>query len=399
MNNMLKKMALSGFTLYLMASLTACGNDSSSGPTTVPTSATVFYAHNLVFRNNTTFSAGYNAFGQLGTGDLANKSTPSIVQNGLFLKGGAIGGNHSVAFINNSTVRSWGYNAFGQLGNDSIDYSNIPVKTVNLSKVTAVAAGSRHSLALTNDTVWAWGSNEFGQLGKSATDTAPDGYKSKVPVKVTAGGADVLFNITAIAANGFHSLALADGKVWAWGLNKNGQLGIDPISTYSSDPVLVTGLPLVGTKAIAAGGAFNYALANDSTVYAWGNNDFGQLGNNSTTGTYIPGRVMIDAINPLTNVVQIAAGIQHGLAILADGSVWAWGYNIYGQLGNGTKKDSLVAVQVLDPTFNAKEIRAFGSSSMARNDSGWYVWGDNSYGQLGTGGTGALLQPVKLPGF
>src|SRR6185369_16573628 len=135
-----------------------------------------FYAHNLVFRNSTTLSTGYNAFGQLGYvengGQLANRTVPGPLNAFFPFAGVAQGGVHSVAFFNNSTVRTWGYNGFGQLGNGTITYSNIPIKpvgtsgVVHISGVKAVAAGGFHTLALAKDNkLWAWGKNDLGQLG------------------------------------------------------------------------------------------------------------------------------------------------------------------------------------------------------------------------------------------
>jgi alpha-tubulin suppressor-like RCC1 family protein len=393
--------------MFVITLLSGCGKSSSSIPTTVPNSATVFYAHNLVFSNGTTLmSTGYNGFGQLGSGNLGNRTALGLLSAHYPFRGFATGGNHSVAFFNNSTVRTWGYNGFGQLGNNSTTYSSNPVPvfrvissaSVNLSGIKAVAAGAYHTLALDNkDTLWSWGQNYYGQLGVDFPSTPF--LTSHVPVKVNGGGI-VFSNISAIAANGYHSLARANGFVWAWGFNGTGQLGIDPKTTGAISSPNRVAIPTAGIIDIAAGGAFNYAVAKDNTVWAWGNNDYGQLGNGTLTQNYIPAQVKKSDGTNLTGVVQVAAGIQHGLARLSDGTVWAWGYNFFGQLGNGSTKDSTVAVQVAIPAgMIVTDIRAFGSSSMAKVGSGWYVWGDNFYGQLGLASTGKVLSPEKMPGL
>jgi alpha-tubulin suppressor-like RCC1 family protein len=422
MPNISRTAIILAITVAAAALLSSCGK-SSSTPSTIPNSATTFYVHNLVFRNSSTLSTGYNAFGQLGTGDLGNRTVlgPLSDSNGSFkFNGFAMGGVHSVAFFNNSTVRTWGYNAFGQLGTGTTTFSSTPVavkiavdSATNLSGITAVAAGGFHTLALKKDgTLWAWGQNSVGQLGVGASAT-PDilstGY-SVIPVKVGTATVSSFSNISSIAANGQHSLVRANGLVWAWGLNSSGQLGKDPANTgVLSSPDVVVFPPTApqAVSAVAAGGGFNYAL-KDGTVWAWGANDNGQLGNNTTDKSFTPVQVLKKnadgTIAPLTGVVQIAAGIQHGLARLADNTVWAWGYNFFGQLGNNQKSDSPVAVQVLSDTSGslltgATDIRAFGSSSMALIGGAWYVWGDNSFGQLGTGSNGTVPIPVRMSGF
>jgi alpha-tubulin suppressor-like RCC1 family protein len=373
-----------------------------------------------VFRNGTTLSVGYNAFGQLGTGTLTNRSVPGPLAQYYPFKGFATGGNHSVAFFNNSTVRSWGYNYTGELGTGTTTYSSVPVKTGDISGVKAVAAGAFHSLALTNNgTLWAWGNNGYGQLGASNTVAF-----STTPLRVVDPASGTLIpNVSALAANGYNSMALASGQVWTWGSNVAGQLGVDPaVFPVSVDPKPVLLLD-PGVTAIAAGSAFSYALAGDSTIWAWGNNSNGQLGNGTVlqidgitppTGcvnasgdtAYIP--VQVKTLSgTLIDVVQIAAGYHHGLARLANGTVWAWGANSLGQLGTSqVTGNSCYAVQVELPSvngsvFEAVDIRAFGSSSMAKAQNGaWYVWGGNFFGQLGTGSDGNTVPlPVKMSGF
>jgi len=394
--------------ILLLTALTACGGSSSSTtPTTIPSSATIFYAHNLVFRNNTTLSTGYNGFGQLGINTLETRNNLGQLAVYFPFKGIATGGNHSVAFTNNSTVYSWGSNNFGVLGYTSLSHSVVPVVTANIRDVKAVAAGVYHSLALKNDdTLWAWGYNGFGQLGADPALIVQSALPLKVPVTATAAGVS-FSNISSIAANAYHSLARANGLVWAWGYNGTGQLGVDPKSTptgYRALPAEVAGLPADGISGIASGGSFNYALAKNGTVWAWGNNQNGQLGNNSSAASHIPVQVLKAPGVPLTGIVQIAAGLQHGLALDSNNNVWAWGYNFFWQLGDSSNLDRSVAVQVVtdvsgNPLAGVSEIRAFGASSMARIGRAWYVWGDNTLGQLGIGDYGRVPWPVKMNGF
>lgn len=418
MNNLLKLLALSLCTITMTASLTACGGGggSSSTPTTVPNSETVFYAHNVIFRNSTTVATGYNGFGQLGTGNLGNRVTAGVVKGGLTFTGVATGGNHTVAFMNNSTVHTWGSSKYGQLGNNTITYSAIPVRVVTttdktdvqpLRGVIAVTAGSRHSLALRNDgTVWAWGLDIYGQLGVPASNLTNDDIKSnRVALPVMVAGAP-LKNIVAVAANGHFSLALdANGTVWAWGLNDSGQIGL-PQSPPKAEPAPVS-FPVPTTiSAIAAGGATSYAIDTAGNLWSWGNNFRGQLGDGTTTDNFVP--FLVTGLPD--KVIQVAGGLQHVLARLADGTVWAWGYNLLGQLGDNNKKIDNNKPYISTPVqvvaddagtlfSGATDIRAFGDSSMAKKGGKWYVWGDNAYGQLGTGGKGKVLIPVAMSGF
>jgi len=384
--------------LLMLALFAGCGGSSSSTPT-VPATATIFYAHSLAFRNSTTMAWGYNGFGQLGDVSLNNSASPVKVSGLVGAKGVAIGADHSLAFFNNSTVRAWGYNGFGQLGNGTTTFSNVPVpvkiqvgtaSSINLTGVTAVAAGGFYSLALKNDgTVWSWGENTNGQLGRNDTDPSPPiaGQVMTDPLKGIG-----LTSITRIAAGGSHSLALDNsGAVWAWGYNGYGQLG-DGTLVDKNLPVKVAGIPPI--VAIAAGGAFSVAIDNTGAVWAWGYNGFGQLGNKSTTDSNVPKQVVLEDGTPLPNIKAIAAGLDHVLALDGNGAIWAWGYNGLGQLGVGTTTNSSIPVQV--PAFTAalitspftvdgvSPILAAGHHTLARKSDGkLYAWGDNAYGQLG----------------
>ncbi len=235
-------------------------------------------------------------------------------------------------------VGAWGANRYGQLGDGSSESADQAVELVNLGPVRGIGAGGYHTLAVTpNGHVWAWGRNNAGQLGDGTTDA------SAVPVPVH-GLTDILF----VSGGAWHSLALgADGRVWAWGGNGDGQLG-DGTFEDSRTPVRVRNL--TGVKQIAAGGGNlalsfreGHSLALDfrGTVWAWGRNDHGQLGDDTLEDAPVPVQV-----HGLADVVAIAAGAYHSLAVTADGAVWAWGRNDNYQLGTGDTEDRTVPVQV-----------------------------------------------------
>jgi alpha-tubulin suppressor-like RCC1 family protein len=269
-----------------------------------------------------------------------------------------------------SGVLAWGDNNSGQLGNGTCcEPSLVPAPVKGLTGVTAVAGGLAYSLALLeNGEVRAWGSNNVGQLGDG---TIIDKY---LPVAVKE-----VSNVTAISAGEHHNLALlSDGTVMAWGYNGYGQLG-DGEETERHAPEKVPGLS--GVKAIFAGPYLSLALLEDGTVKAWGNNSSGQLGN----GTCCESSPVPVTVKELSGVTAIAAGDRHSLARLSNGTIAAWGSNVYGQLGDGTEidKHSPVAVEGLT---GVATVNAGLSYSLALLETGTVkTWGEDNQGQLGNG--------------
>lgn len=270
-----------------------------------------------------------------------------------------------------TNLLAWGYNEFGQVGNNNRTNQATPV-LVGLTNVVSMSANGSHSLALLADgSVRSWGYNGGGQLG--------DGTQTDRARPVTVVG---LTNVRAVAAGWYHSLALkSDGTVWAWGFNKFGQVG-DGSTIRRLQPVQVRGLTNV--TAIAAGVYFSMALKSDGTVWVWGNNEYGQLGDNRKgTNSLAPKQVPFFR----SGVAGISAGGGHALYRLSDGSVYAAGWNQYGQLGDGSTMDRATPVRVQNLS-NAQSISAGYVHSLALVSGGSVIgWGNNSYGQLGTGGT------------
>ena len=343
------------------------------------------WAHSLfVCNDKTAMSSGYNGMGQLGNGSFTSSNLPVAVSNLTDIKAIGAGGNHSIALKYDSTVWCWGYNSDGQLGDGTNTNRNIPVQTTAISGVTMIAGGVAHNLALRADsTVWTWGNNTYGQLGDGTINP------SSVPVTVSA-----LSGIIDIAGGSWHSIALkSDSTVWTWGNNQNGELG-DGTTTASSVPVQV--LNLTGIIAVSAGQHFSMALKSDGTVWTWGNNSFYQLGNGTTTSSSIPVQVSL-----LTGVISIAKGSYqlHSLAIRNDSTLWTWGLNDYGALGNGTLNPS--SIPLLVNGINDPSTVAVGNvhSIALLNDGTLWIWGWNFYGQLGNAGNTDILVPIQPTGL
>ena len=197
----------------------------------------------------------------------------------------------------------------------------------------------------------------------------------------------------AIAAGEYHSLALrSDGTVWAWGDNEFGQLG-DGSTTNRLVPVRVHGLRDV--TGIAAGTTHSLAVRSDGTVWAWGRNADGRLGDGTTTPRLTPSRV-----SGLDEVTSIAAGRAHSLAVRSDGTVWAWGGNTDGQLGDGTTTRRLTPVPVSGLSDVISIVAGRDHALAVRSDGIVWVWGDGWHGQLGDGTTGdRRLTPVAVSGI
>jgi hypothetical protein len=344
---------------------------------------------------------GYNASGQLGNGSTAISRVAVPVQGLTGVIAIAAGGEHSLALLGNGTVMAWGSNREGQLGTGNTTASHVPVAVPGLTGVTAIAAGKQHSLALlANGTVMAWGANLEGQLGsgsKALKSTVPVAVKALSAVKAIAAGGEhslallsngtvmswganaegqlgngkfaksnvpvtvkALSGAAAVAAGEEHSLALlAGGTVMAWGANEFLQLGTQGTlkkvggeepgeePEYEEIQVENSNVPLpvqklTGVTAVAAGRLHNLALLGDGTVMAWGDNELDQLGGGTSGGT----TAMPSAVSGLGGVSAISAGGGHSLALLAGGTVTAWGYNPDGQLGNGANVNSPVPVAI-----------------------------------------------------
>ena len=292
--------------------------------------------------------------GQLGNGSNTTRSVPTVVDSSGALSGRrvisvAAGSSHSLALCSDGGLVSWGDNSRGQLGIESVTISSVPV-AVNTAgalsgkSVVSISSSYDHNLALCSDgTVVAWGNNNYGQLGNTTTTT------SSLPVLVDATGVLAGKTVVSVSAGSSHSIAVcSDGTVAAWGYNGSGRLGNNS-TTNSSVPVMVDATGVLAGKtvvAVSAGGSHSIALCSNGTVASWGGNNYGQLGNNSTTNSSTPVAVVVNGVLAGKTVVALSAGNDHNIALCADGTVATWGFGTAGQLGTGNSADYKTPVLV-----------------------------------------------------
>ncbi|MGY3088213.1 alpha-tubulin suppressor-like RCC1 family protein [Hymenobacter sp. UYAg731] len=277
------------------------------------------------------YTWGSNGYGQFGDGTTTDRKTPTRIAppTGTTWSGAAAGFGHTVALCANGSLYTWGDNYYGQLGIGSIALTlsrqRIPSPAGLLW--TQAAAGYKFSLALCSDgALYTWGNNQDGQLGDGTTTNRT------TPVRVVPPTGQTWTQV----AGGFWSAAAlcSDGSLYTWGNNYGGQLGNGTV-TGQLTPVRVG--PPAGLRWVQVSVGYKHMLAicSDGSLYSWGDNYYGQLGNSTNTGQRTPVRVA-----PPTGKqwVQVAAGAYHSVALASDGQVYTSGYNFSGELGNGTTR-------------------------------------------------------------
>lgn len=336
---------------------------------------------------------GSNDAGQLGAGLAAAQSPLPVDVAGLSGVIAVSAGSQHTCAVAAGAVHCWGANAFGQLGDGTSTDRGTPVAVAGLAGVTAVAAGTRHTCALTSGgAVHCWGDNASGQLGTGGTP-----LQSSTPVAIPPAN---LSGATAVAAGGFHACALTGGTARCWGANANGQVGKGALSTAEPSPIAIAGALPGSVLAVAAGAGHTVAAvgpAGSESLWGWGNDTQMQLGI-KTLGTY-PTPTQEDNVS--TKPAAVAAGRAHSCALKADvaGALKCFGENAVGQLGTALATDKN-DVAFAGATAGPVKVAAGGDHSCAiLGDGTLWCWGANGRGQVGDGSVSAFRpDPTRVSG-
>jgi alpha-tubulin suppressor-like RCC1 family protein len=338
---------------------------------------------------------GLNSWGQLGTSNQTNYSSP--VQTGTLTNWSQVasGAFHSAAIQSNGTLWAWGLNSYGAVGNGATTAVSSPVQVGAATSWSRVSCGYWGTAAVqSNGTLWTWGYNGYGTLGNGAS-----GAGASTPIQIGA-----LSVWTQVACGSFHTAAIqSPGTLWAWGLNDQGQLGLNTTTGTFNSPVQVGALST--WTQLSCGYNFTTAIQSPGTLWSWGSlnlNSYGQLGLNTTVGTKSP--VQVGALSYWTQVSAgngKAIGAAQGgcmLAVLSNGTLWACGYGPAGQLGLNTTTSYSSLVQVGSLSIWTRATAGTSSSAGVQSNRLSFTWGSNSYGQLGvnTSIANQYSSPVQL---
>ena len=338
------------------------------------------------FVGNRLWGVGGNGFGELGINLTSNRSSPVQTVTGGVSWSKLSASLHIASIKTDGTLWIWGNNNSGQIGDNTISNKSSPVQTITFdTNWKQVSAGYNNTLAIkTNGTLWCWGSNSFGQIGDNTT------VAKSSPVQTISGGN----NWKQVASgNNISAAVKTDGTLWVWGFSGSGGLGNDVGFDRKSSPI----------QTIAGGTNWNFvtcsfqascaAIKTDGTLWMWGDNTDGVLGDNSNTNRSSP----VQTVTFAKTWSQVSCGRYHTAAIKTDGTLWTWGRNSYGQLGDNALTHRSSPIQTISGGSNWKQVSCGQSHTTAiKTDGSLWSWGFNTAGRLGDGTIVHRSSPVQI---
>jgi len=299
---------------------------------------------------------GSNADGELGNNSTNVQSSPvQTVSGGTNWQSASFGFDHSAAIKTDGSLWLWGGGNFGRLGNNSTASQSSPVQTVSGgTNWKSVSLMRCNSAAIKIDgTLWLWGSGGLGQLGNNST------ANQSSPVQTVSGGT----NWRSVSIGAYHSAAIkTDGSLWLWGLGNIGLLGTDSVTSQSSPVQTVSGGN--NWRSVSLGNQHSAAIKTDGSLWLWGNGSFGRLGDNTTTNKSSP----VQTVSGGTNWRSVCLGNQHSAAIKTDGSLWLWGRNFSGQIGDNSTTSQSSPVQTVSGGNNWRSVSVYEASAAIRDE-------------------------------
>jgi alpha-tubulin suppressor-like RCC1 family protein len=346
-----------------------------------------YYVRADYFRSGNLWVRGANGYGGLGDNTIVRKSSPvQTIAWGSNWKSVTTGRFHTAAIKTDGTLWTWGRNNNSQLGDNTTANKSSPVQTIAFgTNWKQVSAGNSNTAGIKTDgTLWTWGANANGQLGDNTI------VAKSSPVQTITFGTNWM-QVSSGYVNLFMAAIKTDGTLWTWGANATyGQLGDNTVAPKSS-PVQTVAF---GTnwKQVTSGGFHCAATKTDGTLWGWGRNDSGQLGDN----TVAPKSSPVQTVAFGTNWKQVSCGYTHTAAIKTDGTLWVWGSNANGALGDNTTTSRSSPVQTVTGGNNWKIVACgYRNTAAVKTDGTLWAWGHNNNGQLGDSSVTSRSSPIQ----
>ncbi len=336
-----------------------------------------------IMENGDLYCWGNNGVGQVGNGTTEDQTTPvKVLSNVKFVF--CFSSRFLLAIMENGDLYCWGHNNYGQIGNGTTEIQTKPVKILSNVKSVSYCLNYVVSAITENGDLYCWGSNSHGQVGNGTTKI------QTTPVKV-------LSNVKSVSCSAeFMSAITENGDLYCWGYNGDGQIGNGTTEDQTTPVKVLSDVESVFYSVIHDDGGYSVsAITTNGDLYCWGDNSYGQIGNNGNTKKQT---IPVQVLSNVKSVYYSYSDYCSVSAITTDGDLYCWGNNNYGQAGNGTTENQTVPVKVLSNVKSVSYSNSiyYTSVSAIMENGDLYCWGHNGYGEVGNGITADQTIPVKV---